>query len=68
MPLFNWDDDELPILKSRFKYYWAIAIPLTIFVLLVWALAMFFPWRDWIIRRRAHSKRRDLEATGFKEQ
>ena len=76
MPLFNWDDGTKPILKSRFKYYWAIAIPLTLFVLCVWCAAMFLPWGEWVerhmaqIRRRGNGKRKNEgggEESGSKE-
>ena len=68
MPLFNWDNHDLPITKEGFKYYWAIAIPLTLFVLAVWALPMIVPWKELMIRCRMRAKIRDLEATAFKDQ
>jgi hypothetical protein len=68
MPLFNWDNNDLPITKVGFKYYWAIAIPLTLFVLAVWALAMVVPWKELMIRWRMQAKIRDLEATALKDQ
>jgi hypothetical protein len=45
MPFFNWDGGDLPVLKDGFKYYWAVAIPLTLLVLCVWVGSMLLPWR-----------------------
>lgn len=55
MPLFNWDGNGLPVIKDGFRYYWAIAIPLTVLVLAMWAIAMLLPWRMWLrkMRKRA---------------
>jgi Mg2+ and Co2+ transporter CorA len=47
MPVFNWDGNS-PIIKPAFKYYWAVTGPLTLFVLLSWALAMLLPWKLWL--------------------
>lgn len=60
MPFFNWDNKDIPVIKDGFKYYWAIAIPLTGLVLLIWALAMSVSWRGWIARLRP--KVEDIEA------
>jgi hypothetical protein len=65
MPLFNWDNDELPITKEGFKYYWAIAIPLTALVMLVWALAMFVPWKELVVKLQVPEMARDIEGTAF---
>jgi hypothetical protein len=40
MPVYNWDVNGAPMVKPGFKYYWAVTIPLTILVLMLWALAM----------------------------
>jgi hypothetical protein len=40
MPVFNWDDNDVPILKSGFGYYMAVTLPLTFIVLLIWRLSM----------------------------
>ena len=45
--MFEWDGDGAPAIKSGFKYYWAVTIPLTILVLTLWALGMFLPWKEW---------------------
>jgi Mg2+ and Co2+ transporter CorA len=64
MPLYNWDDNTLPVIKDGFKYYWAITIPLTVLVLVLWALAMLLPWALWlsyvrvVVRRVATMKLR----------
>lgn len=66
MPLFNWDGDGTPTIKDGFKYYWAIAIPLTVLVLGVWAGAMLLPWRVWLKKMRAESSNDDVEAATSK--
>jgi hypothetical protein len=43
-PIFNWSDKGLPIANAAFKYYWAITMPLTLLVVVLWATAMLFPW------------------------
>ena len=50
MPVFNWDGigDHTPVVKTAFKYYWAVTVPLTVLVFTVWAFAMLFPWRRWL--------------------
>lgn len=40
MPLLQWQNDA--VLSSRFWIYWAITIPLTCLVLLLWAV-----WIRW---------------------
>jgi Mg2+ and Co2+ transporter CorA len=47
MPMFDWDANT-PTIKPGFKYYWAVTAPLTLFVLLSWALAMLLPWKLWL--------------------
>ena len=48
MPVFNWDGNGTPVMKTGFGVYWIVTVPLTVFVLLVWVLAMFLPWRKWV--------------------
>jgi hypothetical protein len=50
MPVFNWGDGEGPAIKDGFKYYWAIAIPVTFAVLVIWGLSVVLPWNVWISR------------------
>jgi hypothetical protein len=47
--VFNWDGSGL-VVKESFKYYWAIAIPVTVLVLLVWGLSVCLPWKEWLPR------------------
>jgi len=54
MPVFNWDEKEVPIVKPAFKYYLAVTLPMTFLVLLTWSLAMLLPWKKWI---RSHQRR-----------
>jgi hypothetical protein len=67
MPLFNWDGDGLPVIKDGFRYYWAIAIPLTVLVLLVWTLAMALPWSNWWQSLKRKSGQGDPELASVKE-
>jgi hypothetical protein len=63
MPLFDWEGGDVPIIKSGFKFYWAIAIPLTLLVLLIWAAGMLVPWRRLAGRISSSSGRKsDVEA------
>jgi hypothetical protein len=55
MPFFNWDSDGSPVVKAGFKYYWAVAIPLTVLVLVVWAAAVVLPWRKWLPKNQLQS-------------
>ena len=64
MPLFNWDEPG-PVVKPNFKYYWAIAIPLTFTVMLVWACMIFPPWTTWLMAWRVREK--DVEKKGKEE-
>ena len=68
MPVFNWDNDKLPITKEGFKLYWTIAIPLTISVLLVWVFVMFVPWQELKFKLRAPSMARDIEGVACEEK
>jgi len=37
VPLFNWDAESWSgVAKSRFWFYWAITLPLTILTLVIW--------------------------------
>ena len=40
MPVFNWDGNDVPILKPGFGYYMAVTLPLTCIVLIIWGLSM----------------------------
>jgi hypothetical protein len=62
MPFFDWDSDGLPFVKQGFKYYWAIAIPLTVLVLVLWSLSLLLPWSQWWSRMTTRSKQKDLES------
>jgi hypothetical protein len=61
MPVYDWDGNGVPIVKSGFKYYWAVTIPLTAVVLLSWGLAMLLPWRAWVARISKAEKREEAE-------
>jgi hypothetical protein len=61
MPIFNWDEDGRPIVKNTFKYYCAIAIPLTLCVLLIWVASVQLPWAEWIARMRKRIRGVDVE-------
>jgi hypothetical protein len=61
MPVYDWDGNGVPIVKSGFKYYWAVTIPLTAVVLLSWGLAMLLPWRAWVARISKSEKREESE-------
>ena len=58
MPVFNWDGDGAPFVKEGFKYYLAMAIPLTFLVLALWAFLMLSPL---LPKRRSRSKQPELE-------
>lgn len=62
------DDDAQFITKNGLKYYWAIAIPLTVLVIVVWALATLLPWKDWLASKRTVPTIRDIESTSFKDR
>jgi hypothetical protein len=48
MPVLNWDDNESSIIKPGFKYYWIGTIISTVCVMMIWTLAMVWPWEKWI--------------------
>jgi hypothetical protein len=50
MPVFNWDSNGVPAVKTGFGYYWAVAVPLTILVLASWVMGMLLPWKVWILK------------------
>jgi hypothetical protein len=68
MPVFDWDGVGAPAIKSGFKYYWAVAIPLTILVLTIWALGVSLPWKKWFAKKlgssKTHHSQVDIELTG----
>jgi hypothetical protein len=37
MPLVDWSQNT-PVVNPGFRYYWAVAIPLTLVVLLLWTV------------------------------
>ncbi|PVH82445.1 hypothetical protein DL98DRAFT_653191 [Cadophora sp. DSE1049] len=51
MPVFEWDGTSTPAIKSGFKSYWAITVPLTVTVFLLWGAATILPWRSWVGER-----------------
>jgi hypothetical protein len=66
MPVFNWDGNGAPTIKPGFKYYLAVAIPLTILVLGIWALGMLLPWKEWLAKKTGSwtaCRRREVELT-----
>ena len=65
MPFFNWDGGDVPVIKNGFRYYWAIAIPLTVLVLLVWVMGVLVPWRR-LVQRSGSKRRDDFEADAGK--
>ena len=66
MPAFNWDGNGPPLIKTGFKYYWAVTAPLTVFVLVSWALAMLLPWRSWVAKIQGKENAgQDVELTGL---
>jgi len=58
MPIFNWQADSgTTVVSHRFWIYWAITVPLTIVVVLVWFI--------WIQRKDARHQREDLAVRQF---
>jgi hypothetical protein len=48
MPVFDWDTaGNGPVTKKGFALYWAVTIPITLGVLIVWGLATGLPWSIW---------------------
>jgi len=46
MPVFNWDGEQMPVIKTGFRCYWAFAVPLTILVLISWGWLCCFRGGD----------------------
>jgi hypothetical protein len=61
MPFFAWDSGS-PTVGEGFKYYWAIAIPLTLVVLFLWGLSVWLPWHKWLSGLRQGSQSWDAES------
>lgn len=61
MPVFNWNEEGVPIVTKGFRYYWAVTVPLTCLVLVSWGLAMLLPWRDWLSNVKKSTKGNDTE-------
>lgn len=55
MPLIDWTG-AVPVVYPGFKYYWAVAVPLTAVVLLSWAVLTHKQY--WKVMSRIPSKRR----------
>jgi hypothetical protein len=55
MPVSNWNGDGAPFVKDGFKYYLAVAVPLTFLLLTLWALAMLLLWMAWLLEFRPRS-------------
>ena len=50
MPMFNWDAErERDVVSHRFWIYWAVTVPGTLAVLIVWRLWWVFD--EWRVRR-----------------
>jgi hypothetical protein len=59
IPVFNWDSSSgFPLVESGFKVYWAVTLPLTLFVFVFWALAMLLPWGKWFAFLSGGSRRK----------
>ena len=59
MNMFNWDAGAgEPVVSSRFKYYWAVTVPLTIVVIMVWIITnlLYLKFRSWQ-KKRERAKR-----------
>jgi hypothetical protein len=67
MPVFDFDADSAPVMKPAFRYYWAITLPLTVTVLLVWSLMTLLPWERWTARwKKGGRPKSDSEETAVK--
>ncbi|KAH8787562.1 hypothetical protein F5882DRAFT_111032 [Hyaloscypha sp. PMI_1271] len=58
-PMMSWDAKGRPVTTVRFKYFWAIAVPLTFLVFFVWAVAMLLPWGKLLYKRRRAAAAKD---------
>ncbi|TVY84028.1 hypothetical protein LSUE1_G001785 [Lachnellula suecica] len=65
MPTFDWNNASHPVVKESFKYYWAIAVPMTFLVLLCWGVSVWVPWKEWLPRVPERSKGK---VVGFEEE
>ncbi|TGO70473.1 hypothetical protein BELL_0721g00050 [Botrytis elliptica] len=45
MPVFTWTPDGSMIIQKGFGYYWAVTVPLTLIILVAWAVSMVIPHR-----------------------
>jgi hypothetical protein len=51
-PIFSWGDNSLPVVNAASKYYWVLAIPLTLLVFVLWAVTLLLePTLDDVLRR-----------------
>jgi hypothetical protein len=49
MPVLDFSvQDGGSVFKPSFKYYWAVTIPLTFVLILVWSLVLLLPWKRWL--------------------
>jgi hypothetical protein len=46
MPVFDWEENGAPVIQPGFKYYCIATVASTVFVLVLWALAMAFGSRS----------------------
>lgn len=42
MPLFDWEATSSSVLKQRFWIYWAVNLPATVMVFIMWRLWFIF--------------------------
>lgn len=55
MPMFNWDAErESDVVSHRFWIYWAVTVPGTLAVLVVWRLWWMF--EEWRVRREEEGR------------
>ena len=47
MPMFDWDATEDRLVSRRFWIYWAVTVPLTAAVLVIWLAWTLFSERKW---------------------
>jgi hypothetical protein len=66
MPLLDWDaKNGSSVFKARFKYYWAVTIPLTFILILVWSLILLLPWKRWVLWQDSRSETSSLRSRGL---
>lgn len=51
MPMFHWNDDQASLVMRQFWIYWAVVIPLTVLVVLIW-----LGWWYWRSVRREYDE------------